>query len=1416
MTSVSTLLANCRRAVAVAAAMAATLALAGCFESNTTTCSSGVVCPEGSVCTSDGLGCRQTTDLCGNGDMDVGETCDDGNQIDEDDCRADCQINVCGDGKRDMQGDVQEECDELGGADSATCDNDCTLPRCGDNHTNAMFTPVGAPRGEQCDDGNVNSGDGCSADCASDESCGDNYVNDDLPTTGAACLTATGAGTNCPEVCDDGNQIAGDGCSPNCLSEESCRNGILDASGGPANPPERCDDGNVDDTDTCRNNCQAGFGCGNGTVDNDGAGPGLDEECDNGLGGISAGPAGDSLACDRDCSVPICGDGLVNDAASEDCDPNAVGANVDSCNADCSIPACGDGKVTRAFTPVGATGPEQCDDMNTTAGDGCSATCQIETCGNGVTEAINGEQCDDGNLMDLDACRNTCQFPRCGDGVASASEACDTNGNSQSCNIDCSIPACGDGKVNRSFTPSGATGPEQCDDMNTTAGDGCSATCQIETCGNGVTEAINGEQCDDGNLMDLDACRNTCQFPRCGDGVASASETCDTNGNSQTCNLDCSAPACGDGKLNPSFTPSGGPGPEQCDDMNTVSGDGCSSLCRVEPFALTVTLAGTGAGSVASAPAGITCGTDCTELFPTGTPVVLTATAGANSVFTGWAGAGCTGTGTCSVTMSAARNVVATFSLNTLTVVKAGNGLGEVTGTGISCGTSGMDCTENYNAATAVTLVATPGTNTTFTGWAGGGCSGTSSCITTMNGATTVTATFTLNSITLTVVPAGNGTGTVTSVPAGINCGVACTAGYDANTVVTLTAAPASNNTFTGWSGSSCSGTGTCTVTMSSARTVTATFTLNQHQLSVVRTGTGSGTVGSSPAGINCGVDCTENYNAGTVVTLTAAANGDSDFTGWTGGGCSGTGNCIVTVTAATSVTANFAIKTFVLNVARTGAGNGTVTSVPGGISCGGTCMATYNAGTLVTLTAVAGGNSAFTGWSGGGCSGLLACVVTMSAAQSVTANFDNDVRVLTVAPTGNGGGSVSSNPVGITACTASSGTCAAPFTQGSMVILTATATGDSTFTGWSGGGCSGTSTCTVTMNNAATVVPTFTLRTFTLNVTSIGGGSLTSVPAGIACPGTCMQTYNSGQVVGLVAVASATTTFSGWTGACSATVGTICYLTITANTTAGATFTAAQRTLTVARAGGGSGSVTSSPVGITCDTGTNDCTQDYAHGTAVTLTATADAGSTFTGWSGGGCSGTSTCMVTMNSALNVTATFALQSFVLTVSKSGTGTGTVTSVPSGINCTGAGPCTSSYSSGSLVQLTATANTGSSFGGWSGGGCSGTGTCLVTMSAAQAVTATFTLNTFVLTANVTQSAGQGTVTAAPAGTSGTITNCAAAGCVSTYNYNTSVTLTATLGASTGVAWTGCDSTPTATTCVVLMTALHTVGATFSGP
>jgi hypothetical protein len=162
---------------------------------------------------------------------------------------------------------------------------------------------------------------------------------------------------------------------------------------------------------------------------------------------------------------------------------------------------------------------------------------------------------------------------------------------------------------------------------------------------------------------------------------------------------------------------------------------------------------------------------------------------------------------------------------------------------------------------------------------------------------------------------------------------------------------------------------------------------------------------------------------------------------------------------------------------------------------------------------------------------------------------------------------------------------------------------------------------------------------------------------------------------------------------------------------------TCAINRLTAAKAGSGAGSITSNPSGVNCGA---TCTFEWAHGTSVTLNAAADPGSVFIGWSGGGCSGTGSCTVTLNADTAVTATFSAPR-VLTVTKAGSGSGTVTSTPAGIAC--GATCTSQFNDGTAVTLTAAAAAGSRFTGWSGD-CSGTGNCALTMSANHAVTATF--------------------------------------------------------------------------------------------
>jgi hypothetical protein len=158
-------------------------------------------------------------------------------------------------------------------------------------------------------------------------------------------------------------------------------------------------------------------------------------------------------------------------------------------------------------------------------------------------------------------------------------------------------------------------------------------------------------------------------------------------------------------------------------------------------------------------------------------------------------------------------------------------------------------------------------------------------------------------------------------------------------------------------------------------------------------------------------------------------------------------------------------------------------------------------------------------------------------------------------------------------------------------------------------------------------------------------------------------------------------------------------------------------QTLSLQKAGNGSGTVTSSPAGISCG---SNCSRAYPTGTTVTLTAAPANGSKFVRWSGA-CTGTTTCTVTMNLPRSAIATFARLSQILRVAKTGKGSGEVASNPVGINC--GSTCSNRFKYGSNVILTAKSGKGSAFAGWSGD-CTGKRTCSVSMTDTRAVRASF--------------------------------------------------------------------------------------------
>ena len=252
---------------------------------------------------------------------------------------------------------------------------------------------------------------------------------------------------------------------------------------------------------------------------------------------------------------------------------------------------------------------------------------------------------------------------------------------------------------------------------------------------------------------------------------------------------------------------------------------------------------------------------------------------------------------------------------------------------------------------------------------------------------------------------------------------------------------------------------------------------------------------------------------------------------------------------------------------------------------------------------------------------------------------------------------------------------------------------------------------------------------------------------------------------------------------------------------------TAPAHTLTAKKTGIGAGTVSSQPVGINCG---GACAAEFNEEETITLFATPDSHSAFTGWSVTGaepCPGTGSCTALLGANVEVSAEFErLPQKTLSVSLAGQGK--VTSKPAGIACPGS--CSEEFNEGATVTLAAAPEPHNRLAAW-GGACSGTlaaEPCKVTMSEAKAVHAEFEpIPPQTLKVNA---GGEGTVTSSPAGIA-----CTVASCEAQFDEGAAVTLTATPAPHSELsAWSGCEAQPAPNLCEVTMGSARSVGASFA--
>ncbi|MCL4863592.1 MAG: InlB B-repeat-containing protein, partial [Caldilineaceae bacterium] len=355
-----------------------------------------------------------------------------------------------------------------------------------------------------------------------------------------------------------------------------------------------------------------------------------------------------------------------------------------------------------------------------------------------------------------------------------------------------------------------------------------------------------------------------------------------------------------------------------------------------------------------------------------------------------------------------------------------------------------------------------------------------------------------------------------------------------------------------------------------------------------------------------------------------------------------------------------------------------------------------YAPGDMVTLTAVANPGAIFTGWAGDASGSNPSITVMMDGNKSITANFDYIPYEVATSVVGNG--AIVKEPDQPT------------YRYGDVITVTATSPSNWRFTGWGGDLTGDDNPALLTVDGAKTLTATF-VELHTLAVQYSGQGWVNVSPE--------EAEYLHGVAVTLTATPDDGWAFTGWSGDLAGDANPAT-LTMDASKSVTANFVPLYP-LSITIIGDG-GAVERTPDA-----------SDYLAGAQVTLTAVANPGWRFTGWSGDAQSNEPSITLTMDSAKAVTATFVEEEYTLTLNTQGEGGITVD------------PAKPFYRYGDEVILTATPAEGWVFSAWNGDALSGENPYTLLIDGDKTVTAQFLDAAFTLT---TATDGSGTIVVTP--------------------------------------------------------------------